>query len=84
MTVDASLHFDSNNIEGPFFAICVHPCIRVPVFKFFILAVLQMKVRAKKKKKKKKKNPLLYIITVKIMRNVQCLMCTVFPNSYLN
>lgn len=53
MTVDASLHFDSNNIEGPFFAICVHPCIRVPVFKFFILAVLQMKVRAKKKKKKK-------------------------------
>ena len=54
MTVDASLHFDSNNIEGPFFAICVHPCIRVPVFKFFILAVLQMKVRAKKKKKKEK------------------------------
>ena len=54
MTVDASLHFDSNNIEGPFFAICVHPCIRVPVFKFFILAVLQMKVRAKKKKKRKR------------------------------
>ena len=57
MTVDASLHFDSNNIEGPFFAICVHPCIRVPVFKFFILAVLQMTVRAKKKKKKKEKEP---------------------------
>ena len=62
MTVDASLHFDSNNIEGPFFAICVHPCIRVPVFKFFILAVLQMKIRAKKKKKKKRKRTLYCIL----------------------
>lgn len=25
-----------------FFGICVHPCIRVPFFKFFILVVLQM------------------------------------------
>ena len=62
MTVDASLHFDSNNIEGPFFAICVHPCIRVPVFKFFILAVLQINIRAKKKKKKKRKRTLYCIL----------------------